>query len=916
MLYYNGSAYTFKVAVEYFDGGKLTTEINGNSATNLNTENAGTYTVTAKVSESPNYLGADSETSIVINKAVISGVSVGTSSFVFGVEKGGLTTDNANDGTTYVKTKPTFATNKGGGTPVFTYSLNYGTKYETSNDGVSYINKGTYALTFGLNEESATNFKFDEKFVEGGCSAIIKVDTGSNEFTNKKESTGWIYGLTSNTSSATSKFGNVVIKTVDKDGNEVKISNALNAGTYTDIFTVSPSKYGNYGEISYKYTFVVEKHDLNITKLTISNNGVELEPTTDGFTVTYAPDMVLSATVTVSSGENLSASLDGLIGEKGSYKYFFEYSAEDSDEWFDDLPESAGIYTVRFNGMKLAAKYDINNFKYNQPEVGLTISQSEIKVKATLSDDVRYGMTAEKICSLITLTNEEGVTLKPEVGVTLGEVKVTYNNGTPYDEPVDAGTELTISIVSVKAENKNYIAKFVGSELTPIVQQAKLTVTAEGGSAHSATFDPEGFKAFEQVEAKWGENPVEASEYLLIELTGYSGEVAGDPKTNFGNREIGVYTFTVKLTEDDAKNFLMVDRDGAEYEGELTFTYTLATEKVTLTVELAGWTYGDAPKNPTFTVKDANGNSIGMQIIGQHISVKYEGINGTVYDSDTAPTKAGDYKITAAITEHHDYVADKEATAEFTVGKRPIALVLSSVSASAHYDRSVAITDFTSAFGDREYFSVAEGYSYAGGHALKDVFTLAASSDSVVVTEIKNAGSYKITAELSNDNYDWATDASSPEFTYTIEKASLAFVVAIDDGVYGETRAPYIAKLTLNGTETFDAEDMAAWSDTNEPELYAVLKGIGFTYSGRANDGSEVDGSSFYPKSAGNYTVTADHAAAGNYSAAVDDAEFVVARADQSVEEVSIEGWIYGEEASDYEYERILFRHDQRRNRI
>ena len=935
MLYYNGSEYTFKVAVEYFkeDGGKLTTEINGNPGDNLTTKNAGTYTVTATVTESPNYLEASSETSIVINKAVISRVSVGTSSFVFGAE-GGLTTDNANDGTTYGTADVTFVEGKGGGTPAFTYSLAYNKTENDNNDNDEdkkyYIVFGEYNLSLTL---TGGNFVFD-----GGDTATtvkVQVTQGENTWTSEGKIADYVFGFEGTEVIRTAKFGTVAV-TYYREGEAIKFSDAAQgvpAGTYTAVVSVSGND--NYVGISYEYTFVVDKHDLNITNLEIFGTGVS-GSAADGFTVTYAPDMGLSATVDVSSGENgFSATLDGLIGDADSHKYSFEYSADPADPkaWKEGLPQKAGIYTVRFKGMELDAKYNINNFKYNQPEVGLTISKSEIKVKATLSDDVRYGMTVAEIKERVSVS--EGVSMK--------DVAVTYVNesgeSVGYSDTTPAKTALKIT-VTVEAKDDNYTVDSATVELTATVQKAKLTVTAEGGSAHSATFDPEGFKAFEQVEAKWGENPVEASEYLLIELTGYSGEVAGDAETNFRNGEIGVYTFTVKLTKDDAKNFLMVDRDGAEYEGELTFTYTLATEKVTLTVELAGWTYGDAPKNPTFTVKDANGNSIGMQIIGQHISVKYEGINGTVYDSDTAPTKAGDYKITAAITEHHDYVADKEATAEFTVGKRPIALVLSSVSASAHYDRSVAITDFTSAFGDREYFSVAEGYSYADGHALKDVFTLTASSDSVVVTEIKNAGSYKITAELRNDNYDWATGATSPEFTYTIEKASLAFVVAIDDGVYGETRTPYISQLTLNGTETFDAEDIAAWSDTNEPELYAVLKGIGFTYSGWANDGSEVDGSSFYPKSAGNYTVTADHAAAGNYSAAVDDAEFVVARADQSVEEVSIEGWIYGEEASDYEivgikesavtsafysgttnagteyYERILFRHDQRRNRI
>ena len=843
-LYYNGFEYTFEVAVEYFDGGELTTEINGNPGGNLKTKNAGTYQVIATVTESPNYDDASSKTSIVINKAVISEVSVGTSSFVFGAD-GGLTTDNANDGTTYVTTKPTFATNKGGGTPVFTYSLNYGTKYETSNDGVSYINKGTYALTFGLNEESATNFKFDEKFVEGGCSAIIKVDTGSNEFTNKKESTGWIYGLTSNTSSATSKFGNVVIKTVDKDGNEVKISNALNAGTYTDIFTVSPSKYGNYGEISYKYTFVVEKHDLNITKLTISNNGVELEPTTDGFTVTYAPDMVLSAEVTVSSGEDgLSASLDSLIGEKGSYKYSFEHSAdaEDPKVWKEGLPESAGTYTVRFKGMKLAAKYDINNFAFvyegNARELTtkLTINKATVSVSAELNGDIVYGMTLEEVRELVQINYTD---TELEYGSEI-EVKV---GDTDYTGAVNAGTLVTVT-VEITVIDPNYIATVTGETAYDLeVKPATIKVTADAASLLRHDVD------------KYNE-PADFYQYIVI-----------DGATPLKNSHTVQDLFTITLPElfdDNESEFEIAFSVNEAFEGRGNYVFTddsvwviiltLSTDSYTLEVKIDGWTFGEEAKNPKIS-----GAPMSLEH-GVQFSYTGETYNGEQYDSTAAPTEAGTYKVKATIAATSDYT-EGVAEAAFTVGKRPIALALSSDSASAHYDRRVAITDFTSKFG--EYFSVAEGYSYAGGHALKDVFTLTASSDSVDVTEIKNAGIYKITAKLINDNYVWATDATSPEFIYKIDKAIVTIQMAYKEAnIYdGEpVDDPVLSFLELPNGEKYGTKDQFTDVEAlikDDEELMAILRAITVKY-----------GIGETPTNAGEYTFTAVYPGNDNYAAA------------------------------------------------
>ena len=836
MLYYNGSAYTFKVDVEYFDGGKLTTEINGNPRDNLTAANAGTYTVTATVSESPNYFGADSETSIVINKAVISGVSVVTSSFVFGVEDGGLTTENANVGTTYGTTTPTFALNSGDGTPGFTYSLDYGTKYETSNDGVNYINAGTYTLTFGLNEESKTNFEF----VEGGCSAIITVDTGSNEFTTITKSAGWIFGLTSNTSSAASKFGDVVIKTVNEDGNEVKISNALNAGTYTDTFTVSTSEYGNYDEIFYDYTFVVEKHSLEISGLTIFGNGEELEPTTDGFTVTYAPEMSLSATVKVISGEDgFNASLDGLIGEKGSYKYFFEYSAEDSDEWFDDLPQKAGKYTVRFKGMKLAEKYNIDNFKFvSVPSVKLTIDPAEITVTAGIPENsVVYGMTANEIRNLITLT--------PKEGVTLDTVTVTCVDGTAYDNTVDAETKLTIS-VSVKAENENYIAKFAdgntSTKLYATVQKAKLTVTADAAS--SLRHDVDSYN-----------EPADFYQYIVID--------GATPLKN-GHTVQDLFTITLpELFDDNESEFKIMFSVNEAFEGRGNYVFTddsvwviiltLSTDSYTLEVNITGWTFGEEAKNPKIS-----GAPMSLEH-GVQFSYTGETYNGEQYDSPAAPTEAGTYKVKATIAATSDYT-EGVAEAAFTIAKRPIALALSSDSASAHYDRRVAITDFTSVFG--EYF-VADDNSYAGGHALKDVFKLTASSNSGVVTEIKNAGSYKITAELRNDNYDWATDASSPEFTYTIVKAIVkGFKVEIGNWIYGEPGSvPEFSGLI---------------DDMTTGEGYEVT----YSYSGEDNSGNVYNSSSEQPTDAGKYTVTATYPGNANYESATATCDFIIDRAD------------------------------------
>ena len=875
--YYTGSAQPFKVTVEGH-GGEIYIDGNHSSTMNFSLTDAGTTTVKVTVAQTANYTESTATTvEIEILPAVIQSVTLKTTKFAFGT----LNTENANDAATYGTADVAFVEYKGSVSPEFTYSLSY-SKTENGNDEKAYIVVGEeYILTLALTGETAANFVFDGN--TSTTAVTVQVTKGKNTWTSQDEIDDYPFGFAGKPVTGTAKFGTAAVtyyrgdvtEQADKGSPITSFSFAaqgVSAGTYTAVVTV-PGNVNYDDAIPYEYTFVVTKHRLSIEDLEISRNDKVSGSAATGFTYTYAANMVLSATVSVGSAEGYAGNYSDLLGDLNTRTYLFEYSADAAEPkvWKDGLPKDAGKYTVRFKGMELEEGKDINNFVFvyegdaTELTTKLTINKATVSASAELKGDIVYGMTVDEIKELVSVS--EGVSMK--------DVAVTYvnesNESVVYSETTPSGTELTITVTVEAEDDKNYTVDSDTVELKKTVQKAKLTVRAVDGSEHSATFVPDVFNAFEQVEAKWGENLVEASEYLLIELTGYSGEVAGDPKTNFGNGEIGVYTFTVKLTDDDAKNFLMVDADGAEYEGELTFTYALATEKVTLTVKLIGWTYGDTPNNPTFTVTDADGNSIGMQTIGQYISVKYEGINGTEYDLATAPTEAGDYKITAAIIRHPDYVAEEEATKEFTIGKRPIALALSSDSASAYYDRRVAITDFTSKFG--EYFSVAEGYSYAG-HALKDVFTLTASSDSGDVTEIKNAGIYKITAVLVNDNYTWAEGASSPVFAYTIEKAIVSIQMAYKEAnIYdgAPVDVPVLSLLRLVNGEEYGTKDQFTDVEAlikDDEELMAILRAITIKYNGDEP-----------PTNAGKYTFIAYYPGNDNYAAADYQGYFIIDKA-------------------------------------
>ena len=255
---------------------------------------------------------------------------------------------------------------------------------------------------------------------------------------------------------------------------------------------------------------------------------------------------------------------------------------------------------------------------------------------------------------------------------------------------------MTISIVSVKVENKNYIAEFVGSELKPIMQQATLHVSyAESSSVLSADFVPDKFDKYAAIiTAKWDETTVKADDYFDVTLTGYEGEVTGmTPAEFFANKEIGTYTFTVSLKKTVQGNF-KTDPE------TVTYKLTLARAKATLMGTLDDSLVYGTSVMPEFIATDGSGEDISAAV-GRFINVHYDGIDGTQYDSDISPSDVGSYKLTASIVGHHDYYADPYEK-EFTITARSVSFVTDIAGVSAKYDRNTEISSdgFIEKFGE------------------------------------------------------------------------------------------------------------------------------------------------------------------------------------------------------------------------
>lgn len=138
--------------------------------------------------------------------------------------------------------------------------------------------------------------------------------------------------------------------------------------------------------------------------------------------------------------------------------------------------------------------------------------------------------------------------------------------------------------------------------------------------------------------------------------------------------------------------------------------YTIATADGTATVTMEGWTYGDAANRP---VPASATNGI------DNVTYHYDGRDGTVYNSDTVPTDAGNYTVTAtfAATANHEAVTAK---AEFTISKKSITATWSGLNQvyGSTSTEPVAVSLSSVVDGDDVDISFTGVKKTAGRHAL------------------------------------------------------------------------------------------------------------------------------------------------------------------------------------------------------
>ena len=596
-----------------------------------------------------------------------------------------------------------------------------------------------------------------------------------------------------------------------------------------------------------------------------------------------------------------TAVLDGLVGEDDP-EIILTYAGRANDGTVADgkVPSKAGTYTVT------ASVKDGNySLKEDGSSAEFTIKRADPQLSVSAVKDKKYGEEAFKL-----EVSNKGDGVKSYVSSD-DKVVTVDNNGVVTIIGTGTAT-LTVSL----AESANYTA-----------DQKEVTI-AVGKIEHSLVVDKISYKvtygdpAF-KITAKAGDKE---SGIQFVSDNKEVATVSKDGTVNIGNT--GIAKITVSM--DESQNYLAVSRevtvtvvpkeisakiapnggiygeiivpavaaldglvgkdnpeitltytgranDGTEvngtkvpsFAGIYTVTATIKDKNYSLKPEGASAAFIVAKAYPALSVSAVKDKKYGEEAFKLEVSNKGNGVKSYASSNDKVVTVdkngvvtivgAGTATLTVSLAETANYTADqKEVT--ITVRKIEHSLVVDKISYKVTYgDPAFKIT---AKAGDKE-----SGIQFVSDN--KEVATV--SKDGTVT--IGNAGTAKITVSMDeSQNYL----AVSREVTVTVVPKEITVKITPNGGTYEGTITP--ATAVLDGLVGKD-----------NPE-------ITLTYTGKANDGTEVNGTEV-PSLAGTYIVTAT-IKDKNYSLKPEgsSAEFVVAKADPALSVSEVTDKDYGEE--------------------
>ena len=763
-------------------------------------------------------------------------------------------------------------------------TLTEGKDYTVSADRITFsgeyldtLEAGTYKLTVAYHPQGVTEYKGGDKPADSQIAVNVSCQTANVKITGTldKGYDGQPADLAYTTNSDAS------VKTEYKVNGTWQTEAPIHAGTYE--VRVSVSENGDFTAASDTKAYTIRQREVVISGITAK--GKVYDGTADA-ELDYSKAVFAGAV----KGDSLTVSAEGT---------FADSNAANGKTVTITKPVlgggSAGDYILADNGQQTSTTADI--------------SPKEITVKITPNGGTYEGTITPATAVLDGLVGEDD----PEIILTYaGKANDgTEVNGT--EAPSLAGTY----IVTATIKDSNYSLKEDGSSAEFTIKRAdpqlsvsavkdkkygeeafKLEVSNKGDGVKSyassddkvVTVDNNGVVTIigtgtatltvslaesanytaDQKEVTVAVGKIEHS--LVVDKISYRvtyGDPAFKITAKAGDKESGIQfasdnkevatvskdgtvnignTGTAKITVsmDESQNYLAVSRE---------VTVTVVPKEISAKIAPNGGIYGEIIV-PAVAALDG--------LVGKdnpEITLTYTGRanDGTEVNGTEAPSLAGIYTVTATIKDKNYSLKTEGASAAFIVAKAYPALSVSAVKDKKYGEESFKLEVSNKGNGVKSY----------------------ASSNDKVVTVNKNgvvtivgAGTATLTVSLAETaNYT----ADQKEVTITVAPKEITVKITPNGGTYEGTITP--ATAVLNGLVGKD-----------NPE-------ITLTYTGKANDGTEVNGTKA-PSLAGTYIVTAT-IKDKNYSLRPEgsSAEFVVAKADPTLSVPAVKDKKYGEEA-------------------
>ena len=762
-------------------------------------------------------------------------------------------------------------------------TLTEGKDYTVFEDRITFsgeyldtLEAGTYKLTVAYHPQGVTEYKGGDKPADSQIAVNVSRQTANVKITGTldKEYDGQPADLAYTTNS------NVNIKVEYNVNGTWQTEAPIHAGTYE--VRVSVSENGDFTAASDTKAYTIRQREVVISGITAK--GKVYDGTADA-ELDYSKAVFAGAV----KGDSLTVSAEGTFADSNAAK---------GKTVTITKPVlgggSAGDYILADNGQQTSTTADI--------------SPKEITVKITPNGGIYEGTITPATAVLNGLVGEDD----PEIILTYAG---RANDGTAADGkvPSKAGTYT----VTASIKDSNYSLKEDGSSAEFTIKRAdpqlsvsavkdkkygeeafKLEVSNKGDGVKSyassddkvVTVDKNGVVTIigtgtatltvslaesanytaDQKEVTVAVGKIEHS--LVVDKISYRvtyGDPAFKITAKAGDKESGIQfasdnkevatvskdgtvnignTGTAKITVsmDESQNYLAVSRE---------VTVTVVPKEISAKIAPNGGIYGEIIV-PAVAALDGLVGKDNPEIT---LTCTGRANDGTEVNGTKVPSLAGIYTVTATIKDKNYSLKTEGASAAFIVAKAYPALSVSAVK-------------------DKKYGE--EAFKLEVSNKGDGVKSYASSNDKVVtvdkngVVTIVGAGTATLTVSLAETaNYT----ADQKEVTITVAPKEITVKITPHGGIYGGTITP--ATAALNGLVGKD-----------NPE-------VTLTYTGRANDGTEVNGTEV-PSLAGTYIVTAT-IKDKNYNLKPEgsSAAFVVAKADSALSVSAVKDKKYGEEA-------------------